>query len=107
MTPLHQAAKHGRAEAVRALIAAGALVESKDVSDHVPSPRPPAILKPHRALRARIGSVPFRINSTRGSFLSCHHLSRSRPHPSRSSPARPLPGSLGLRAGRNPGPDAC
>ena len=66
MTPLHQAAKHGRAEAVRALIAAGALVESKDVSDHVPPPRPPAILKPHRALRACIGSVPFRINSTRG-----------------------------------------
>ena len=32
MTPLHQAAKHGRADAVRALIAAGALVECKDVS---------------------------------------------------------------------------
>ncbi len=32
MTALHQAAKHGRAEAVRALIQAGALLESKDVS---------------------------------------------------------------------------
>ena len=73
MTPLHQAAKHGRAEAVRALIAAGALVESKDVSDHAP-PRPP-----------QPPIYPDRCRSCAHAFL----LPPALPRPARPAPPRP------------------